>query len=217
MSERKAAGAEIVERRARRGARHRGGIRQDPCQDPLPVGLADHAQANRGRDQIGEQGDDERLRRAFARHAMARRRRGDRDRIGDRVAALGNASQRLAVPRGAGREAERAALRGRLQPPLGRAGERDRQLVDFVQRAPIRGLGRAMRGREQDRVDARRAERGEVGEPCAQRAGVDDVARLDRPFQAVRIGERADRKRGREPEKQRQFRASRPPQRSPWP
>jgi hypothetical protein len=126
---------------------------------------------------------------------MARGGRSDRDRIGDRIPrALGNAGQRLAVPRGARRQAERAALRGRLQPPLGGARQRDRQFIDFIQCTPIFGLGRAVRGGEQGRVHARRAERREVGEPIAQRTQVDDVARLDRPFQPVRIGERADGK-----------------------
>ena len=128
------------------------------------------------------------------RHAAARRRGGDGDRIGDRLAvARGKPRQRLAVPRGARGEAERAALRGRLQPPLGRAGERDRQFVDLVERRPIRA--RRRRGSacaNSDRVERGAPKRARSASQAASEAASVDVARLVPPIRG-----RANRRRRR--------------------
>ena len=124
------AAAEIVERRVGGVARHPRQFRQDPGQNSQSLGLADNSKPRRGGNEIGQLADHESFRRAGKRHAAARRRGGDGDRIGELLAvARGDAPQRLAVPAGPSRESERRALRGRFEPPLGRAGERDGGLL----------------------------------------------------------------------------------------
>ena len=116
------------------------------------------------------------------RHAAARRRGGDGDRIGERLAvARREPRQRLAVPGGARGDAEGGALRGRLQPPLGRAGERDRQFVDGLERRASRRRAAARNAwANSDRVDARaRRNRARSASQAASDSGVGDVARLD--------------------------------------
>ena len=79
-------------------------------------------------------------------------------------------------------------------------GDRPLQHCDnFLQRRPIVRLGRPEGAGEQDRVRSRRAEVQEIGEPGLERRRVDDVASFHRPFETMRISERADGKGRRQP------------------
>jgi len=80
--------------------------------------------------------------------------------------------------------------------------ERDGELVRCCEGFPIFGHCGAKAIREQEGVGARGAEGQEIDQPAAKRAGVVDVAALHRPFQSLRIGERADRESRRQPEHQ---------------
>ena len=103
--------------------RHRRELRRQRGDDLLRLGLADDAETRRGGDEIAEDAEREGGRGVCERDAVPGRRRGDRDRVGDRPA--GERLQRRAGPSGAGGGEERGALRRRLQPALARARERD--------------------------------------------------------------------------------------------
>ena len=169
---------------------------------------------------VGDLRQDEGLKARFERQAVAGRGGGDGGRIGDALSASASAPQGRAVPGGARGGDEGRALRRRLEPPLGGGASATASSLVSSERRPVVRLGGAEGGGEQDRVGARRAEGQEIDEPAAERARVLHVAGLDRPFEPVRIGERADRKGRRQPQHQRQQRGSagvgRQPSVPPW-
>jgi hypothetical protein len=97
---------------------------------------------------------------------VAGRRGANGDRVGHRIAAgSGQMRERFAVPGGARGEEEREPLRARLQPPLHRSGERDREFVRIVEADPVLARDRAMGGGEQSRIGAGGAMIAEVFQP----------------------------------------------------
>ena len=203
MSERNAAPPRSASSHARPRAPG-SSLGQERGQDLLAVGLADRPEAHRGRDEIGDQ----RQRRrpgalASSGSAMARRRGGDRNRIGDRLASRSRGAASGSQSQAARAAAtKRRALRRRLEAPFRRRRERDGQRVALDQRRPVAARPRSgTRARTGWRPRAaRRRSRRSASQPPSERAST-DVSGLDRPFEPVRIGEGADRKRRRKPEK----------------
>ena len=107
--------------------------------------------------------------------------------------------QRRAGPRRARHVKEGAALRRRLQKSLLRWDKGGGKLGDGAQR------GIVVRRRWRDERERRKPHRKTAAiahhhlKPCPQRLGVLDVAGFDRPFDAARIGESADRIGRRQP------------------
>ena len=113
------------------------------------------------------------------------------------------ADQRRRRPCRAGGVEKGAALRGRLQVALLRWRERRRRARQ--RRAAPRHPSRRPRDAHERRKPHRRIRRLRRASPRASRrsvVGIRDVAGLDRPFDAARIGERADRIGRRQPRHQ---------------
>ena len=197
-------------RRDRRGSlrspkRQAAGLRHERRGDALPVGLADDPEAHRGRDQVRDEAESERLQGRLERDFVAGRRDRDRDRIGDRLGPhLLQEGHRRAGPAAQDRADEGIALRRRLEPALGGGRERQRERGDLGEPCAVAGAGGPVGRREQDRVVAGRAEGEKAAEPVLEARGVRQITGLVGPFEPVRIGEGADREGRRQPDHQRQ-------------
>ena len=123
---------------------------------------------------------------------------GDRQRHRS-VPDGGKARERRARPRRARRFEEGAALRRGLEEALLRRHERGRKLGDGAQRRVVGGGDGAVGVHEEHRVAETAAFAEHHREPAPQRLGILDVAGLDRPLDAARIGKGADRIGRRQP------------------
>ena len=85
----KCAAAYRLEIAVRAFGRHRRQTWQQRGEDALSAGLADRAEADRGRDEICEHGDDEGGQGRFQSEAVAGGRGADRDGVSDGIAAGG--------------------------------------------------------------------------------------------------------------------------------
>ena len=90
----KGAAAEIVELGSGGFVGETPHVLQNRRQRFLSVGLADRAEPHRGRDEIGEQAQDEGLQRAAEVKSVARGSDADRDRISDRLVRRSQANGR---------------------------------------------------------------------------------------------------------------------------
>jgi hypothetical protein len=84
-------------------------------------------------------------------------------------------------------------LGGRFEEALLRPGEGRCELRHCCKCIVVAGCDRTMGMGEQRRIAEHAALPDHGGEPGAQRLRRSDIAGLDRPFDAARIGERADR------------------------
>ena len=209
MSERKAQpprSARVDRDASRASARTRGrSAARIFCPAVWPIGPS----RTDGGDGVGEQRQHEGLQARFERQIVARRGGGDRDRIGDaRPLPPAPAAVRSPTRRGRRRRRRNPARSSRAAARPRPASATARPFASIsASRSPA--SRRAEGGGEQDRVGARGAEGQEIDQPAAERARVGNVARLDRPFEPVRIGERADREGRRQPQHQRQQRGDR--------
>ena len=154
------AAAEIVEARVDRRSGKPPDVRHERRGDALSVGLADDAEPHRGRDEVRDEGEAERLQGRLERDFVAGRRDADRDRVGDR--------RRPTLPSGGSiagqgqlrtdRADEGVALRRRLEPALRGGRERQRELGDLGEPCAVAGAGGPVGRREQDGVVSGRAE-----------------------------------------------------------
>ena len=134
---------------------------------------------------------------------MAGGRDPDRDRIGDGAVPRGiEPIERRAGPGRARGVDEGAALRGRLQKALPGRREGGGKLGDRRQRRIVSCGNRPVRMNEEHRVAKSAALADHHREPAPEARRIRDIAGLDRPFDAARIGERADRIGRRQPRHQ---------------
>ncbi len=121
------------------------------------------------------------------------------DWIGDLRGGGGEPLDGWMWPHGLHGTQEGCALRQRFEPALGGGGEGCGQLGGFGQQAFLACRDGAPGLGEEDRVRAPGAVHQHVLDPVTERGGVLHLALLDYPFQAVRVGEAAHRKRRRQP------------------
>ena len=205
MSERKAAeprSARVDRAASRASARTRGRSAARIFWPPVwPIGPSRTTAETRWR-----QREHEGLQARFERQVVAGRGGGDGDRIGDALLArrLRKGSQSHAARAAATKAVPCAVVSSRRSAEAASATASAFVSISAGQSPDLR---RAKGRGEQDRIGARRAEAQEIDQPAAERARIENVAGLHRPFEPMRIGERADREGRRQPQHQGQERA----------